>query len=116
MKAKHSFHLIWDLFCKYIGNRNVFLEILKKNSSTPLDKYLLDVTTEQVLIMGDNVCKPVCQFFGLAFVCYWVCQFVGWWLCLSAFVCLLVWSYVCQWVCLLVGGYVWQCPVDIKTF
>ena len=83
MKATYSFHLIWDLFCKYIGNRNVFLEMLKINSSTPLDKYLLVITTEQILIMEDNVCKEVCQFFGLGFVCYWVCQFVGWWLCLT---------------------------------
>ena len=32
--------------------------------------------------MGDYVCKIVCQFFGLGSVCYWFCQFFGWWLCL----------------------------------
>ena len=56
---------------------------LKIKSSTPLDKYLLDINTKLVLIMVDYVCKTVCQFFGLGFVCYWVCQFFGWWLCLS---------------------------------
>ena len=25
----------------------------------------------------------VSAFFGLGFVCYWVCQFFGWWVCLS---------------------------------
>ena len=40
-----------------------------------------------VLIMGDYVCKTVCQFFGLGFVYYWVCQFFGWWLCLSLGLC-----------------------------
>ena len=80
MKATY---LILDLFCKYILNINVFLEILKINSSTPLDKYLLDITTKLVLIMGDYVYKAVCLFLGLGFVCYWVCQFFGWWFCLS---------------------------------
>ena len=83
MQAASSFHLMWDLFCKYILNRNVFLEILKIKSSTPLDKYLLDINTKLVLKMGDYVYKTVCQFLGLGFVCYWVCQFFGWWLCLS---------------------------------
>ena len=58
------------------------MEILKLNSSAPLDKYLGDITTKLVLIEGDYICKLVYQFFGLGFVCYWVCQFLGWWLCL----------------------------------
>ena len=66
--------------------------------------------------MGDYVCKTLCQFFGLGFVFYWVCQFFGWWLCLSLglsvswelclSVGLSVGSYVCYWVCVFVGWYV----------
>ena len=61
-----------------------FPGILKLNSFTPLDKYLGNITTKLVFftIMGDYVWKIVCQLFGLGSVCYWVCQFFGWWLCL----------------------------------
>ena len=31
-------------------------------------------------IMGDCVCKIVCQFFGMGSVYFWVCVFLGWWL------------------------------------
>ena len=31
-------------------------------------------------IMGDCVCKIVCQFFGMGSDYFWVCLFLGWWL------------------------------------
>ena len=31
-------------------------------------------------IMGDCVCKTVCQFVGMGSVYFWVCVFLGWWL------------------------------------
>ena len=36
---------------------------------------------------GGYVGKIVCQFFGLGSVCYWVCLFLGWWLCLVFGLC-----------------------------
>ena len=29
-------------------------------------------------IMGECVCKIVCQFFGMGSVYFWVCLFLGW--------------------------------------
>ena len=43
-------------------------------------------------IMGDCICKIVCQFFGMGSVYFWVCFLVG------------VYLY---WAFLVVGGYVW---------
>ena len=31
-------------------------------------------------IMGDCVCKIVCQFVGMGSIYIWVCVFVAWWL------------------------------------
>ena len=31
-------------------------------------------------IMGDCVCKIVCQFVGMGSTYFWVCVFVAWWL------------------------------------
>ena len=31
-------------------------------------------------IMGDCVCKIVCQFVDMGSVYFWVCVFLGWWL------------------------------------
>ena len=31
-------------------------------------------------IMGDCVCKIVCQFVGMGSIYFWVCVFVDWWL------------------------------------
>ena len=62
-----------------------------------------------ILIMGDYVCKTVCQYFGLGFVCYWVCQFFGWWLCLSLGLC--VSGFVCQLGVMFVSGFVCQLRV-----
>ena len=31
-------------------------------------------------IMGDCVCKIVCQFVGMGSIYFWVCVFHGWWL------------------------------------
>ena len=31
-------------------------------------------------IMGDCVCKIVCQFVGMGSIYFWVCVFLGWWL------------------------------------
>ena len=64
-------------------------------------------------IMGDCVCKIVCQFFGMGSDYFWVCLFLGWWLLvlglffgscvLGLVVGLLVGDYVWYWVCLFVG-------------
>ena len=31
-------------------------------------------------IMGDFVCKILCQFVGMGSIYFWVCVFLGWWL------------------------------------
>ena len=43
---------------------------------------LQNITMELVLfsIMGDCVCKIVCQFVGMGSIYFWVCVFLGWWL------------------------------------
>ena len=55
---------------------------------------------------GGYVCKIVCQLFGLGSVCYWVCLFLFWWLCLvfGLCVCGLVVRFGIWFVCCLVGG------------
>ena len=57
-------------------------------------------------MMGGYVFKIVCQFFGVGSVCYWVCLFLGWWLCLvfGLCVCGLVVRFGIWFVCCLVGG------------
>ena len=55
--------------------------------------------------MGDYVCKTLCQFFGLGFVFYWVCQFFGWWLCLSLGLSV-SWELCLLLGCVFVGWYV----------
>ena len=56
---------------------------------------------------GVYVGKIVCQLFGLGSVCYWVCLFLFWWLCLvfGLCVCGLV-RFGIWFVCLWVGKYV----------
>ena len=41
---------------------------------------MVNITMELVFfsIMGDSVCKIVCQFFGMSSVYFWVCLFLGW--------------------------------------
>ena len=47
-------------------------------------------------IMGDCVCKIVCQFFGMGSVYFWVCLFLGW--------CLFVLGFFGSWgLCLVLG-------------
>ena len=68
-------------------------------------------------IMGDCVCKIVCQFVGMGSIYFWVCVFLGWWLLgLGLFLVggCYVWYWVCYlgvmfgigFVCLWVGKYV----------
>ena len=44
-----------------------------------------NITMELVLfsIMGDCVCKIVCQFVGMGSIYFWVCVFLSWWLFIS---------------------------------
>ena len=63
--------------CKFICSTKVFMEIFTYNH-----KNGENITMELVLlsIMGDCVCKIVCQFVGMGSIYFWVCVFVGWWL------------------------------------
>ena len=64
-------------------------------------------------IMGDCVCKIVCQFVDMGSVYFWICVFLGWWLLglgfffrrwvLGLVLGLLFGGYVWYWVCLFVG-------------
>ena len=65
---------------------------------------MVNITMELLFfsIMGDCVCKIVCQFFGMGSVYFWVCLFLGWWLLVLVFF-LVVGGYVWGWVCLFVG-------------
>ena len=56
---------------KFICSRNVSIH-----------KNVENITMELVLfsIMGDCVCKIVCQFVGMGSIYFWVCVFLGWWL------------------------------------
>ena len=38
-------------------------------------------------IMGNCVCKIVCQFIDMGSVYFWVCVFLGWWLLGLVFFC-----------------------------
>ena len=69
-------------------------------------------------MMGGYVCKIVCQFFGFGSVCYWVCLFLGWWLCLvfGLRVCWLVVRFGIGFVCLLVGGYLFHAWGGVGVF
>ena len=64
---------------------------------------MVNITMELLFfsIMGDCVCKIVCQFFGMGSVYFCVCLFLGWWLLVFGF--LVVGGYVWCWVCLFVG-------------
>ena len=57
---------------------------------------------------GSYVGIIVCQFFGFGSVCYWVCLFLGGWLCLvfGLCVCYLGVRFGIGFVCLWVGKYV----------
>ena len=52
-------------------------------------------------IMGDCVCKIVCQFFGMGSVYFWVCVFLGWWLLVLGL--FLVVGFVSWGLCLVLG-------------
>ena len=58
-----------------------------------LPENLQNITTEMVifticffclLFVGSYVCKFVRQSVGWDYVWYWVCLFVGWWLCFNS--------------------------------
>ena len=57
-------------------------------------------------IFQKQLISYACQLFGLGSVCYWVCLFLGWWLCLvfGLCVCGLVVKFGIWFVCCLVGG------------
>ena len=76
----------------------------------------MDINTKLVLILGDYVCKAVCQFFGLVF--FFAIGFVIFWLVVmfvSGFVCQLgvmfVSGFVCQLGVMFVSGFVCQLGV-----
>ena len=55
---------------------------LWKSSILNLQNNQKNITIKLVLfsIMGDCVCKIVCQFVGMGSLYFWVCVFLGWWL------------------------------------
>ena len=61
-----------------------------------------NITIKQVLfsIVGDCVCKIVCQFVGMGSIQFWVFVFLGWWL-LGLGLLLVVGCWVSYWVCYL---------------
>ena len=88
---------------------------LKFKIFTPIHKYMENITIKLVFfsIMGDCVCKIVCQFCGLGF-CLLLGLSVSWLVVISAgfvfhswvlgmVVGLLVGGYVRYWVCVFVG-------------
>ena len=87
---------------------NLKIKIFYSTTLHTLHKYLGNVTIKLVVftMMWGYVCQIVCQFFGLGSVCYWVCLFLGWWLCLvfGLCVCGLVVRLGIWFVCCLVGG------------
>ena len=57
-------------------------------------------------IMGDCVCKIVCQFFGMGSVYFWLCLFLGWCLFVLVFFLVVGVMFGVGFVCLWVGKYV----------
>ena len=58
------------------------MEIFNFKSSLVITKNAENITIKLVSfsIMGDCVCKIVCQFVGMGSIYFWVCVFLGWWL------------------------------------